>query len=67
MAEGGPGPWGRGSFMTSAVHGGIHNVSRHVVGLGRVGDMSAICEPVVLLLVRNKTIIRQYSAGTVDP
>jgi len=30
--------------MTSAVHGGIHNVSRHVVGVGRVDVMSSIYE-----------------------
>jgi len=34
--------------MTSAVHGGIHNVSRHVVGVGCVGVISSIYELVVL-------------------
>jgi hypothetical protein len=34
--------------MTSAVHGGIHNVSRHVVVVGHVGIMSSIYELVVL-------------------
>jgi len=34
--------------MTSAVHGGIRNVSRHVVGVGRVGVISSIYELVVL-------------------
>lgn len=34
--------------MTSAVHDGIHNVPRHVVGVGRVDIMSSIYELVVL-------------------
>lgn len=32
MAEKGRGPWGWGGFMTSAVRGGIRNLSRHVDG-----------------------------------
>jgi len=40
--------------MTSAVHGGIHNVSRHVVSVGRVDIMSSICG---LAVLRNQVLI----------
>ena len=47
--------------MTSAVHGGIHNVSRHLVGVGRVDIMSSIHELVVLqnqVLIYSPTNLR---------
>ena len=40
--------------MTSAVHGGIHNVPRHVVGVGRVDIMSSIYG---LAVLRNQVLI----------
>lgn len=39
--------------MTSAVHGGIHNMSRHVAGVGRVDIMSSICG---LAVLRNQVL-----------
>lgn len=33
--------------MTSAVHGGIHNVSHHAFGVGWVGIINGISEPVI--------------------
>lgn len=40
--------------MTSAVHGGIHNVSCHVVAVGCVGIMSGIYE---LVIPQNRVLI----------
>jgi len=34
--------------MTSAIHGGVHNVSRRMVGVGCVGIISSIYELVAL-------------------